>query len=55
MGIRDWLAIIVIIFIVLILLDGFRRKWLERKNRIVVKIDRNIPPPDESEDDQLIP
>ncbi len=44
MGIRDWLAIIVIIFIVLILLDGFRRKWLERKNRIVVKLDKNIPP-----------
>jgi len=55
MGIRDWLAIIVIIFIVLILLDGFRRKWLERKNRIVVKIDRNIPPPDESEDDAADP
>jgi len=44
MGIRDWLAIIVIIFIALILLDGFRRKWLERKNRIVVKLDKNIPP-----------
>ena len=43
MGIRDWLAIIVIIFIVLILLDGFRRKWLERKNRIVVKINKNVP------------
>ena len=55
MGIRDWLAIIVIIFIVLIMLDGFRRKWLERKNRIVVKIDRNIPPPDESEDDSADP
>jgi len=55
MGIRDWLAIIVIIFIVLILLDGFRRKWLERKNRIVVKIDRNIPPPGESEDDAADP
>jgi len=33
MNIRDWLAVIVIVFIVLILLDGFRRKWLERKNR----------------------
>ena len=50
MGIRDWLAIIVIIFIVLILLDGFRRKWLERKKRIVVKIDKNIPPADDAED-----
>jgi len=56
MGIRDWLAIIVIIFIVLILLDGFRRKWLERKNRIVVKIDKkNIPPADDFEDDASDP
>ncbi len=51
MGIRDMLAIIVIIFIVLILLDGFRRKWLERKKRIVLKIDKNIPTADESDDD----
>ena len=43
MNIRDWLAVIVIVFIVLILLDGFRRKWLERKNRIVIKLDKNIP------------
>ncbi len=56
MGIRDWLAIIVIIFIVLILLDGFRRKWLERKNRLVVKIDKkNIPPADDYEDDTADP
>ena len=46
MGIRDWLAIIVIVFIVLILLDGFRRKWLERKNRIRVKLEKNIPAED---------
>lgn len=53
MGIRDWLAIIVIIFIVLILLDGFRRKWQERKTRIRVKLDKNIPP-DDGEDVTLI-
>lgn len=52
MDIRDWLAIIVIIFIVLILLDGFRRKWLERRNRIVMKLDKNIPPPS-SDDDEI--
>ena len=51
MGIRDWLAIIVIIFIVLILLDGFRRKWQERKTRIRVKLDKNIPPPADGDDD----
>lgn len=54
MGIRDWLAIIVIIFIVLILLDGFRRKWLERKNRIVVKLDKSIPPTASDDEDVLI-
>jgi len=55
MNIRDWLAVIVIVFIVLILLDGFRRKWLERKNRIVMKLDKNIPQvEDDEEDDGLI-
>ncbi|MDG2175264.1 MAG: cell division protein ZipA [Gammaproteobacteria bacterium] len=55
MNIRDWLAIIVIIFIVLILLDGFRRKWLERKNRIVMKLDKNTTPVDvEAVDEALV-
>jgi len=55
MNIRDWLAIIVIIFIGLILLDGFRRKWLERKNRIVMKLDKNITPVDvEAVDEALV-
>lgn len=55
MNIRDWLAVIVIVFIVLILLDGFRRKWLERKNRIVMKLDKNIPQfEDDEEDDVLV-
>ena len=40
MGMRDWLLIIVITGIVLILLDGYRRK---RKSRIRVKLDKNIP------------
>ena len=51
MDIRDWLAIIVIVFIVLILLDGFRRKWIERKNRIVMKLDKNIPPAEDIDED----
>jgi cell division protein ZipA len=54
MGIRDWLAIIVIIFIVLILLDGFRRKWQERKTRIRVKLDKNIPPDDGQDDNEIL-
>ncbi|MDC1436515.1 cell division protein ZipA [Gammaproteobacteria bacterium] len=43
MGMRDWLIIIVIVGIILILLDGYRRK---RKDSIRVKIDKNIPPHD---------
>lgn len=54
MGIRDWLAIIVIIFIVLILLDGFRRKWKERKTRIRVKLDKNIPPADGDDEADIL-
>jgi len=40
MGMRDWLFIIVIVGIVLILLDGYRRK---RKDSIRVKLEKNIP------------
>ncbi len=54
MNIRDWLAVIVIVFIVLILLDGFRRKWLERKNRIVMKLDKNIPQVENDEEDDVL-
>lgn len=54
MGIRDWLAIIVIIFIVLILLDGFRRKWQDRKTRIRVKLDKTIPPASENEESDVL-
>ena len=51
MDIRDWLAIIIIFFIVLIILDGFRQKWVDRKNRIVMKLDKSIPPADDVEND----
>jgi cell division protein ZipA len=40
MGMRDWLIVIVIVGIVLILLDGYRRK---RKDSIRVKLEKNIP------------
>lgn len=51
MSMRDWLIIIVIVGIVLILVDGYRRK---HKNTIRMKIDRNIPPPgDDDGDDPL--
>ena len=43
MEIREWLIIIVFVAIVLILLDGFRRKWLERKYGLRVKLDKNTP------------
>ncbi|MDT8398716.1 MAG: cell division protein ZipA [Pseudomonadales bacterium] len=45
MEMREWLSIIVIIAIVLILLDGFRRKLKER-NSVRMKLDKNIPPDD---------
>jgi len=50
MGMRDWLIIIVIVGIVLILADGYRRK---HKNSIRLKIDKNIPPADAFDDDPL--
>jgi cell division protein ZipA len=40
MGMRDWLIVIVIVGIILILLDGYRRK---RKDSIRVKLEKNIP------------
>tara|TARA_R110002110_G_scaffold2830_1_gene14170 strand:+ start:104989 stop:106395 length:1407 start_codon:yes stop_codon:yes gene_type:complete len=50
MGMRDWLIIIVIVGIVIILADGYRRK---HKNSIRMKLDKNIPPADSFEDDPL--
>ncbi len=38
----DLLAILVIIAIVVVLLDGVRRKLRDRRNRVVIKLDRNI-------------
>ncbi len=50
MELREWLSILVIIAIVLILLDGFRRKMIERKNRVRIKLDKNIPPENDESD-----
>lgn len=43
MDILDWLVIATIIAIVLVLVDGFRRKWVERRDRVVMKLDRHLP------------
>ncbi len=50
MGMRDWLIIIVIVGIVLILIDGYRRK---RKDSIRVKLDKNIPQVDADDDPDI--
>jgi cell division protein ZipA len=50
MDMRDWLIIIVIVGIVVILADGYRRKY---KNSIRIKIDKNIPPQDAFDDDPM--
>jgi cell division protein ZipA len=52
----DWLVIGIIVVIVLLLADGMRRKWRDRHNRVVMKIDRkNIPPPQDDEDQDPFP
>lgn len=43
MDILDWLVIATVIAIVLVLVDGFRRKWIERRDRVVMKLDRHLP------------
>ncbi len=49
MGMRDWLIIIVIVGIILILIDGYRRK---KSNSIRFKLDKNIPPEHETDDSE---
>ncbi|MES2605252.1 MAG: hypothetical protein V4603_09955, partial [Pseudomonadota bacterium] len=46
MQLLDWLVVATVGAIVLVLLDGFRRKWVERRNRVVMKLDPNIPKED---------
>jgi cell division protein ZipA len=38
----DLLVIILIVAIVAVVLDGLRRKWRDRQDRVVVKLDRNF-------------
>ena len=38
----DLLVIILIVAIVAVVLDGLRRKWRDRHDRVVVKIDKNL-------------
>jgi len=47
----DWLVIGIIVVIVLLLADGMRRKWRDRHNRVVMKLDKNIPPPPDDDTD----
>jgi cell division protein ZipA len=52
----DWLVIGIIVVIVLLLADGMRRKWRDRHNRVVMKIDRkNIPPPQDNDEEDPFP
>ena len=46
MQLLDWLVVATVSAIVLVLADGFRRKWLDRRNRVVMKLDPNIPKED---------
>lgn len=46
MTLLDWLVVATVAAIILVLLDGLRRKWVERRNRVVMKLDRNLPQED---------
>ncbi len=46
MQLTDWLVVIFIVAIVGVLVDGVRRKLTERRNRVVLKIDKNLPADD---------
>jgi len=50
MEMREWLSIIVIVAIVLIVLDGLRRKRKER-NPVRMKLDKNLPPASVTDED----
>ena len=52
MQLLDWLVVVTVGAIILVLLDGFRRKWSDRRNRVVMKLDRNIPQ-DAADPDEL--
>jgi cell division protein ZipA len=43
MQLTDWLVVIFVVAIVVVLLDGVRRKLAERRNRVVLKIDKSLP------------
>lgn len=43
MQLTDWLVVIFVVAIVVVLVDGVRRKLTERRNRVVMKLDKNIP------------
>ncbi|MEY4642662.1 MAG: hypothetical protein RLZZ227_2656, partial [Pseudomonadota bacterium] len=43
MQLTDWLVVIFIVAILVVLVDGVRRKLIERRSRVIVKLERNIP------------
>src|SRR5690606_41007273 len=43
MQLTDWLVVIFVVAIVVVLVDGVRRKFAERRSRVVMKLERNIP------------
>lgn len=51
MQLLDWVVVVTVGAIVLVLLDGFRRKWRDRRNRVVMKLERNIPQEETSPDE----
>lgn len=51
MQLTDWLVVILLVAILVVLLDGVRRRLAERRNRVVLKLDRNLPPADGSDEE----
>lgn len=50
MQVSDWLVVVLLVAIVVVLLDGVRRKLRDRRNRVVVKLERSIPAVDGDDD-----
>lgn len=54
MQLTDWLVVILLVAILVVLLDGVRRKLIERRNRVVMKLEKNIPPVDGVDPEELL-
>lgn len=51
----EQLVILVIVVFVLVLLDGLRRKWSDRRDRVVLKIDKTLPRVEIPDDELFTP